>query len=333
MRIAGTIDSALTTFAGLGTASILEQAGARRVRLGWTVESEPSLVVSAEGMDDDSLAACVHDHAVRASNADSWIGVNLEDPPWNGRNSAFSPRIRKPTDERAWRHLASRRSEGIDRLTLRPDGWLDLEFIGALGEPAYWRSRQKELVPDQGASRWEMKTRNRGEEFVGHRLRSLAEIVANRTVEEVREGLTGAAVVDEAYRGKRSEDSRTSTGLTEPQFTDSALAWCGLWGITAFPLVHRISGPSVTAGAFRHDRSTGEELIVPAFTRPVSLHRWLSVIASAHLLSVVETGDFASDQWLQRHGVDGVLRYPVNVTDAKVPERSIRMRVIPDTEH
>ena len=42
MILSGEITSALTTFAGLGLALILEGDGAERVRLGWTDAAEPT---------------------------------------------------------------------------------------------------------------------------------------------------------------------------------------------------------------------------------------------------------------------------------------------------
>jgi CRISPR-associated protein Csb3 len=61
-------------------------------------------------------------------------------------------------------------------------------MIGALGEPAYWPTDRN---ADAGASRWEMKTRNQGAEFVGNRLVPLAQAVAARTIEQTLTGLTG----------------------------------------------------------------------------------------------------------------------------------------------
>ena len=201
--------------------------------------------------------------------------------------------------------------------------WLDLDLLGALGEPAYWRFRRNHPDPDQGASRWEMKTRNHGGEFVGDRLRSLAGIVAGRTVEGVLEGINGSSTVDEAYRGKRSDESRTATGLARPRFTDSALAWCGLWGLAAFPVVHRVRFPSTTAGHVRTGRRS-EELVVPVLIGRYSVERWRAVIVSSQVLAAV--GDDLTvrrnaRQWLTRHGVRAVLHFPLQMTDNKFPER------------
>ena len=57
MILSGEITSALTTFAGLGLALILEGDGAERVRLGWTDAAEPQMVVTADGYEIFTLGA------------------------------------------------------------------------------------------------------------------------------------------------------------------------------------------------------------------------------------------------------------------------------------
>ena len=95
-----------------------------------------------------------------------------------------------------------------------------------------------------------------------------------------------AVFVDEAYRGKRSDESRTATGLTRPRFTDSALAWCGLWGLAAFPVVHRVRFPSTTAGHVRTGRRS-EELVVPVLIGRYSVERWRAIIVSSQVPAAV----------------------------------------------
>lgn len=323
MRVGGSFTSALTSFAGLGMALMLEEAGIARVRLGWTDATEPRLMISGEGVDDLGIAKIVHAHAARSATDDSWLEMSLEEKPWSSGTAVFSPRIKEAQSDEEWHYLQIRRSQGIDQVIEKSRQWLDLDFLGALGEPAYWRFRRNSPDPDQGASRWEMKTRNRGEEFVGNRLRSLAGIVTGRTFEGVLEGINGSSTVDEAYRGKRSDESRTATGLTRPRFTDSALAWCGLWGLAAFPVVHRVRFPSTTAGHVRTGRRS-EELVVPVLIGRYSVERWRAIIVSSQVPAAV--GDDLTvrrnaRQWLTRHGVRAVLHFPVQMTDSKAPER------------
>lgn len=336
MILAGSITSALTSFAGLGLALILEADGAQRVRLGWTDEEEPRMVVTAAGLDDDMIAAAVHRHAEACTREGSWVQSDLDGPPWNEDSAVFSPRIKSPHGKankatpspnrviERWRALQEARHCGIDREGDGSDFGEGLEFIGALGEPAYWRFRSKDPVPDEGASRWEMKTRNRGEEFVGNRLRRLAEFVAARDVDGVRNGLEGRHLIDEAYKGKRSEESRTPTGLTTPRWTDSALAWCALWGIASFPVIHRVEGASVTAAAAPVGKFTPEALVLPVLVGPHSLHRWRTLLVSDQLIRARSADDLSARTWMASHGARAVITFAFHLSDnANAPERSL----------
>ena len=134
----------------------------------------------------------------------------------------------------------------------------DYRYFGALGQPSYWSGKKNkdDLQSDNGASRWEMVTRNQGKEFVRDRLLPLSQIVAARSVDEVRDGLLGLRIEDEA--GKNEATSRTATGLHAPSKTDNARAWCALIGVSAFPT--RIS----TDGS--HASTAGQlQNIVPSF--------------------------------------------------------------------
>src|SRR5690606_39049936 len=130
----------------------------------------------------------------------------------------------------SWHSLQQQRWHAIDGT---PTG-LDQRFIGALGEPAYWAASNDGIRPDNGASAWEMKTRNRGEDFVRNRLSLLAKSVSQRGEQQVLSGLLGTSIVDEV--GKNGLDSRTPTGLAAPGVADNARAWCALWAISLFPV-------------------------------------------------------------------------------------------------
>lgn len=333
MILGGDISSALTTFAGLGLALILERGGGRRVRLGWTDEVEPRMVVSAEGCDDDAISEAVHRHAAVCTQEGSWLQIDLDASPWDGKSAAFSPRIKAAGSSDGWRALQECRHTGVDREMEVPG--VGLELIGALGEPAYWRfaDRQgKESRPDEGASRWEMKTRNQGQDFVANRLRPLAGLVAAREVEQVRAGLRGESVIDEGYQQKRSEESRTASGLTAPRFTDSALAWCALWGISSFPVIHRLNAPSVTAGAVPIGRFTPDLLVLPVLVGPHSLERWRAILVAENLIRAHcgRRGErVVARSWLTCHGVQALAVFHVHVSDnANAPERSLGAGVV-----
>ena len=329
MILGGEITSALTTFAGLGLALILEGDGAEHVRLGWTDAAEPRMIVTADGYDDADIAVAVHEHAVASVAPGSWVQADLESEPWVDKKgrwvaAVMSPRISRPDQgkECKWGYLQRRRHFVIDRC--REDGskWGDLELMGGLGEPSYWWSKG-------GASRWEMKTRQNYQNFVHDRLRGLAEIVATRDGESVRSGLVGEAVIDEAYAKESSEKSRTATGLTSPRFTDSALAWCALWGLSSFPVIHRLTGASVTAGAVPIGEFTPTHLVLPVLVGPHSLGRWRAMVVSEQVIQAMEKAESAvaarpARAWLVAHGARAILTFRVNVSDNdKAPERSL----------
>ena len=331
MILGGEITSALTTFAGLGLALILEGDGAEHVRLGWTDAAEPRMIVTADGYDDADIAVAVHEHAAASVAPGSWVQADLESEPWVDKKgrwvaAVMSPRISRPDQgkECKWGYLQSRRHFVIDRC--REDGskWGDLELMGGLGEPSYWWSKV-----DGGASRWEMKTRQNYQNFVHDRLRGLAEIVATRDGESVRSGLVGEAVIDEAYAKESSEKSRTATGLTPPRFTDSALAWCALWGLSSFPVIHRLTGASVTAGAVPIGEFTPTHLVLPVLVGPHSLGRWRAMVVSEQVIQAMEKAESAvaarpARAWLVAHGARAILTFRVNVSDNdKAPERSL----------
>lgn len=336
MILAGSITSALTSFAGLGLALILEADGAQRVRLGWTDEEEPRLVVNAEGLDDKMIADAVHRHAEACTREGSWVQADLDGPPWNEDSAVFSPRIKSPyakannaapsQDEviERWRALQEARHCGIDREGDGSDFGEGLEFIGALGEPAYWRLSDKDPVPDKGASRWEMAARNSGADFVQNRLRHLAKHVAARDVDGVHKGLDGRHLIDEAYKGKRSEESRTPTGLTTPRWTDSALAWCALWGIASFPVIHRVEGASVTAAAAPAGIFAPEAMVLPVLVGPHSLHRWRALLVSDQLIRARSADDLSARTWLAAHGARAVITFGFHLSDgSRTRERSL----------
>ena len=331
MILSGEITSALTTFAGLGLALILEGDAAERVRLGWTDAAEPQMVVTADGYDDEAIAAAVHEHAMASVVPDSWVQADLESEPWVDKKgrwvaAVMSPRISRPDQgkECKWGYLQERRHSVIDRCWEGGSKWSDLELMGGLGEPSYWWSKG-----DGGASRWEMKTRQNYQNFVHDRLRGLAEIVADRNVMAIVSGLVGQTVTDEAYKGKRSNDSRTATGLTSPRFTDSALAWCALWGLSSFPVIHRLTGVSVTAGAEPIGEFVPTQLVLPVLVGPHTLDRWRAVVVSEQIIQAATSRESAAAArsacaWLVAHGVRAILTFRVNVSDNdKAPERSL----------
>lgn len=308
--------------AGYGLAAILDAGGAD-VRLVWFDELETHLVLT--GATWDEAGAAVLRHARHALEDSSWV---MADGASNGGRAAlFSPRV-KAIPEPGIAAWYESRNLVVDGLVSRHSR-LDLAMIGALGEPAYWAFERDSPRPDFGASRWEMKTRNRGEEFVTNRLRILAAAVSARGVSAVVEGLRGDRMTDEAGKGKR--DSRTPTGLMPPGPVDNARAWCALWGLSVSAVVHRRSGASRTAGhAGRHGSGV---FFLPLMTAPWPLPRLRAVLRSSQLpvaaTGVLPDGGVASSpqrslawEWLRQHGAQTVVRFPVfRSANASAPEK------------
>ena len=329
LELPGDIGVAFSHLAAVGLASIVEGAGAERVTLSWSASLDARAIVSAVGLDWDVAARIVHAHAVAHAEAGDWTGATVP----GTAAGLLSPRIKVPADDDAWVALTAARRVAIDE-QLRAGRWLDLALIGALGEPAHWRfDTQHARRPDEGASRWEMKTRNRGEDFVVHRLRKLAIAIAARKVDAIRDGLSGASLADE--HGGNAVDSRTATGLAAPGPVDNALAWCALWGISAFPVIPRVTRPSLTAGHLSRRRAGGgpreDWFYLPVPSRPIRLARYRHVATSDQLatmaISAIESeadtldGE-AARAWLAVRHIGGIVRFPIGVYgSASAPER------------
>ena len=140
MILGGEMTSALTTFAGLGLALILEGDGAEHVRLGWTDAAEPRMVVTADGYDDEAIAVAVHKHATASVAPGSWVQAELESEPWVDKKgrwvaAVMSPRISRPDQgkECKWGYLQGCRHSVIDRCWEDGSKWSDLELMGGLG--------------------------------------------------------------------------------------------------------------------------------------------------------------------------------------------------------
>ena len=331
LQLPGDVHVAFTHLAALGLGSILEDAGCRGVGIHWTGSLDARPLLTAPGLDWDVAARSVREHAVAHAAPDDWTAATVGGVA--GGAGLMSPRIKPPTHEDGWVALVEERRSVIDR-QMRSRHLLDLALIGALGEPAYWRVDTEGVRrPDEGASRWELKTRNRGEDFVAHRLRRLAIIVAARDPRSVRDGLTGDCVVDEL--GKDAVDGRTATGLAGLGPVDNALAWCALWGISAFAVTPQVVRGSRTAGHLPRRRGGAgrreECFYLPIPSRPISLPRFRHIASSASLQNVLEA-DLDADaahlnadsgrSWLLARHIGAVVRFPIGVFgSASAPER------------
>ncbi|WP_024799840.1 hypothetical protein [Nocardia sp. BMG51109] len=329
LTLPGEITSAFTHFALYGLAALCEDAGTAG-RLWWARSRTPKPCLDVGDLAEQDVAELVHRHSLEHCLEDSWIQQRTDHE--NRSTAVFSPRIKAASNARSWCDLQEARHTALDQLS--PADELDLRMIGGLGEPAWWRA-EPDPRPDDGASRWEMKTRNRGEEFVGNRLQLLAAVVAARTPGQVLDGLLGNTVTDEVGGGS---ESRTATGLRRPGTTDNALAWCALWGITQFPTIHHVDGLSTTPGAFvRAGRTTPTSMHLPVFTDPVTLARTRTVLLSSALATVgkpTARDNHSNDEaairiataqsWLSNRIIRAVVRFPVHVSNnPSAPERQV----------
>lgn len=318
---------ALDHFAGYGLGALLEQAGEQDVRLHWSDEADSKLTLSGLRSTPTSVADAVHKHAAAHCASESWVQqiTTVQRADKDAEVGLFSPRIAAPQGMDAWNRLYASRFQALDTPTNR--GWLDSLMLQALGEPAHWLLRTQTPEPDRGASRWEMKTRNRGEDFTRNRLAILAKAVAARNSDAVLAGLTGAAAVDEA--GKNSADSRSGTGLMLPGPADNAMAWCALWGLSAFRITHRIGRQSFTPGAYPQTRIHPQVMVLPLVTTPTSPAKLRRIIRSRAFdlaaFGAAESSDRAVGREILRNStIKGLMRFGVRVAGSKsAPERQV----------
>lgn len=319
-----------THFVAIGLASILEDRLGTVATIEWA--DQRHVILRCGDVDLEKAATVVHNHAADHARGNSWVVATAE--LGDKTRGVLSPRVTRFADPVAkdaralWEQWQSERRSVIDAVAW--ESWLDFRFIGALGEPSYWQrlDRNRTFNPDLGASLWEMKTRNKGEEFVQNRLGPLARAVAARSIDQVAQGLSGDRLVDEA--GKNSLDSRTPTGLRAPGPADNAQAWCALWGLNAMPT--RPVAPTATRGQSRShtagaiDFGGGKVLFaVPVPIRPVTLARFRAVARSAALSRFVigreqetvpskdgtkklerDAQTSSAAAWLTSHGIGGV---------------------------
>lgn len=314
--LSGNLETALIHFALIGLASILQDQGAQHVRIGWQDGAMAQPIVTWQGPE---AGQAVLAHALQHANPESWVQAML--PPPEDAHGLFSPRIKAPASTQGWQAVEDARES-----YLAGDlSALDHRMIVNLGEPGYWVEDKGQPRPDSSASRWEMKTRNRGEEFIGQRLAPLATEVATWSPDSIANGLTGTTVRDAV--GSNAVDSRTPTGLSSPGPTDNALAWCALWGISAFTLVPQVSGMSATAGAVPPGRNYPDFLAVPVTDIPCSLAMWRGLARSHELLNSFSKDPLVTAQARQslgQRGVIGACTFPMHASDNKsAPERSL----------
>lgn len=326
-RIGGSITSALSHLFPVGLAGILEESGCTPVRWWWTDEAVSGVVLACP-LGLESIAEVVLRHATRHAGPESWVSARINVGDRSG-TALFSPRV-KPPALGDWDSYSTERNRFLERAQHELTA-LDWRMIGALGEPAWWMCNSKESKPDSGASRWEMKTRNQGQEFVSHRLSPLAAAVTARSIASVISSLTGVHVVDEV--GSDRADSRTPTGLTPPGPTDNVVAWCALWGIAALPTLHAESSPSrargmsQSAGTWPRHRVHPAMASLPVFSVPTSVSHLRAVMLSrAFDVAAFPSTDAifteGEREQLRQQGLRAIIRFPAEIGGSpSAPER------------
>lgn len=340
VTLGGPISSALTHFAMYGLADIAAARFGRGVILGWTVEQEPQAWVDVPDATPEEIAQAVLDAAATDTPRD-WPSVQVTYSS-KAVASPFAPRIKAIDPDKHsgdWVTHQKVREDALDVLTDAGD-LAELRFLDALGEASYWHIANNTRQPDRGASRWEMKTRNRGEEFISQRYEPLCREVSGWPVDQVLDGLTGRTLQDPL--GKNKQDSRSATGFTRPAPADNAVVFCALRGIAEFPLAHRVSRINATPGAWPDHVLHPRSMLLPVPTAPVTLARLRSVIVSRQLavlhefsmvpqekkagaeVAVSPLEADAAKAWLAARRCGAVIRFPILKTgSSSAPERQV----------
>lgn len=310
-----------------GVAALCEDAGLRGLTVSWTAGQTPRPCVSAPDLDADLLGHIVSDHARARIGGDSWLQLGL---PHDPARALLSARIKPPPDAVQWKALQDARHQALDTLTSKRS-LVDLAFLSALGQPAYWRHRADgSITPDDGATRIEMQPRNQGSEFVGTRLRAVATAVAERAPEGVRNGLIGEREVDELAGAQGT--SRSGVNLRPLGPTDAAQVWAALWGFSWLPLALKAHARARTAGHLPRERG-GQAPVAGTFVTPAWQGGWRpararSVLRSGQLAAIGASAaeqQSAPDQavaWLWARAVRAVWLFPVETSGSTTaPER------------
>jgi len=325
VQLARTGHEVLFTHAALWGAAALCEAAGRPVTIRWSRGLQLDGIL--EGVGVDEMARIVHERAVAARAPTSWIQAPLPHEPQRG---LLSPRLKRFPDLAAWQTWQAAREAALDAA----GDALDLAMVAALGQPSWWHLRPDRTADqDAGASRLEMQPRNQGSEFVGTRLRKLADSVSARSVEEVARGLVGTVVRDD--ESPSPGRGYSAANLQDPGPVDSALAWTAMWGLSVSPVVQQVRLPARTPGHAPWQRDDppprAGHFVVPLWQSSWTIARLRMIVASgaaARIGRAVATGvpvPPADAAWLSEHGVERLVLMPVEVFgSAMSPERRAR---------
>lgn len=340
IKVAGSCVSALSYFAALGLAEIASEELGVDSKVYFTAENPPRACIQIESASPEDLSEGLRVVAQRWAEEDSWVKTTFPYPEkkTSAERSPFSPRIKPMTDVGTLAGHLDFRSSQLNQLRAKGD-WLALKFIAGLGEAAYWRFERNDPRPDHGASRWEMKTRNKGQEFVVHRLALIVEEIKDWSTEQILNGILGESVNDSI--GKNAIDSRTSTGFTVPGPADVALTFAALVGMSAMPVIHQVHQMSVTPGSYPKNILHPRYAVLPLPTKPTGIAGLQNIILSKdvdicskkvldeQLDEKEQVRHQASVKWLKSRGVVGLVVYRILKTgSSSAPERQILNGVV-----
>jgi CRISPR-associated protein Csb3 len=350
ITITGSYHTLLTHCALWGTASILaNDLGSSRVRAGWIdpdhpeVLVNPQAVIDIDGASPEEAATIIRDLALMVSSSQHWAAQAR----WTDKKGQHTvslltsrtglPETKELTGQSAawWQTVQDQRSAEVAELSA-----LEQDMVRGLGTRSWWLSEAKGIRPDLGASPWEMKTRNRGEEFLAHRFLPLAHEIAGWEPDTILTGLSGQTCND--VLGGNKPDSRTATGLAQPGPCDNALAWCALWALTAMQPVHqtqrlapggrRLAAPEPSPYTGRvqgkYMTTKTETLVVAVPNGLVSPAAWGRIQRSAPLtraLKRIDTDPIAAEEARARLRTQRLLAavsFPISRSDnPSAPER------------
>lgn len=318
--LSANVTTALGVLFPVGLAAILRDGPDKSATFRWNDTSAQCLLNTAlSGLE---VADALRAFASRRSRPESWMSAKGD-----SESSLFAPRVRAPQNAQAWRTYEEARIEHLaSDASLTELDWL---WLAGLGEPAWWRWSPRDSRPDDGASRWEMKTRNQGQDMVKHRLLPLVSVVATRPVNVSVDGLFGDGVLDETG----SEPAfLTATGLQPPGPVDSSVALCGLVALSQLRVLPRVGAVAATVGLVPRRGVHPKSAFLPVFGAWSSPRRFASIASSKRFddfcIRLIQLGDEAEmvqiDEWLKEMGLLGVLVCAVDkVGSTSAPERRV----------
>ena len=151
----------------IGLASILEDADAERICVfRWKDTLQAFELKTNDDLDVDQMSEVVHAHAKRWSQSlpltseNDYTVAGEDDKPSKTLHATMSPRLSNLGVPFGWEKLQKDRESAVDAMQTAGD----YRYFGALGQPSYWSGKKNKdaLLSDNGASRWEMVTRNQG---------------------------------------------------------------------------------------------------------------------------------------------------------------------------